>query len=100
LLRIRYDDEKAKCQLGIKFGALVEDAPSLLQSARDLGLGVAGVSFHVGSRCMDPPVYRRPIASARWLFSQGQEIGCNMNILDIGGGFPGYTGSDITEVGG
>jgi len=98
LLRIRCDAEKAQCQLGMKFGVLVDDAPALLKTARELGLNVVGVSFHVGSGCMDPPVFHRAIASAKWLFSQGHGLGHNMNILDIGGGFPGNTGTDISEV--
>ena len=98
VIRIRCDAEKAQCQLGMKFGVSVDDAPVLLTAARQLGLDVVGVSFHVGSGCMDPPVFRRAIASAEWLFSIAREIGYDFTLLDIGGGFPGNTGTSISDV--
>lgn len=42
LLRIRADDPEAQCPLGVKYGAFVEDVPQLLQTARALGIQVAG----------------------------------------------------------
>ncbi|OXA63623.1 ornithine decarboxylase [Folsomia candida] len=98
VIRIRCDAEKAQCQLGMKFGVLVEEAPDLLEAAHALGLDVIGVSFHVGSGCMDPPVFDRAIKSCKWLFGVGKEIGFEMNFLDIGGGFPGNTGTSIKEI--
>lgn len=99
VIRIRCDAELAQCQLGMKFGVLVEEAPVLLAVAKELGLNVIGVSFHVGSGCMDPPVFRRAISSASWLFKIALELGYNFTLLDIGGGFPGNTGTSITEIG-
>lgn len=64
----------------------MEEAPDLLEAAHALGLDVIGVSFHVGSGCMDPPVFDRAIKSCKWLFGVGKEIGFEMNFLDIGGG--------------
>jgi ornithine decarboxylase len=98
VIRIRCDAEKAQCQLGMKFGVLVEEAPPLLDVAKKLGLDVIGVSFHVGSGCMDPPVFYRAIKSCKWLFEVGKEKGFDMNFLDIGGGFPGNTGTSIQEI--
>ena len=98
VIRIRCDADVAQCQLGMKFGVLTEEAPDLLVVAKELGLSVIGVSFHVGSGCMDPPVFHRAIAAASWLFNIAHEIGYNFSLLDIGGGFPGNTGSSIAEV--
>jgi len=78
---------------------LVEDAPALLETARQLDLEIIGVSFHVGSGCLDPPVFHRAIASARWLFEVAADFGFKFNFLDIGGGFPGNTGTSIKEIG-
>jgi len=47
---------------------------------------------------MDPPVFRRAIASANWLFQVAHDIGFKFNFLDIGGGFPGNTNSTLKEV--
>lgn len=74
------------------------EGPRLLDIARSLGLNVVGVSFHVGSGCQDPPVFERAITAARTLFDVGAEMGFNMNVLDIGGGFPGNKGTSIDKV--
>lgn len=57
-----------------------------------------GISFHVGSGCRDPPVYAKAIKVARKLFDFAENVGYHFKLLDIGGGFPGNTGTDIKEV--
>lgn len=59
---------------------------------------MVGISFHVGSGCMDPPAYAKAIQAARKLFDFAEQFGYNFNLLDIGGGFPGDTNTDIKEV--
>ncbi|XP_058054965.1 ornithine decarboxylase-like [Anopheles bellator] len=99
VIRIRCEAEKAQCPLGKKFGCdPVEEAPRLIKIARSLGLEVIGVSFHVGSGCADFPIYYKAISYARDLFDYAAKLGCNFNLLDIGGGFPGDTGTSIDEV--
>ncbi|KAM9777288.1 ornithine decarboxylase [Neosynchiropus ocellatus] len=95
VLRIATDDSKAVCRLSIKFGAQLKACRGLLERANELGLDVIGVSFHVGSGCTDAETYTQAIADARCVFDMGAELGFNMNLLDIGGGFPG---SDDTEL--
>ncbi|MFC7610488.1 hypothetical protein [Teichococcus aestuarii] len=46
-----------------KFGAGLEEAVALLRAARPHAARL-GISFHVGSQCMDPLAYRRAIALA------------------------------------
>lgn len=87
VLRIRCDDASAKINLGLKYGADMCDVPLLLGMARDLGLQVVGVSFHVGSGCQNVGVYADAIAAARQAFDMGASYGFNMTLLDIGGGF-------------
>lgn len=48
LLRIYADDDTALVTLGNKFGAPLDTTKLLLLKAKDLGLIVEGVSFHVG----------------------------------------------------
>jgi ornithine decarboxylase len=98
VLRIRCDAKKAQCPLGIKFGAFPKDAPRLLALARQLGVDVIGVSFHVGSGCAEPEVFSRAIAIGRQIFDQAVEYGYNMTLLDLGGGYPGHRGSSISEI--
>ncbi|KAG6865391.1 hypothetical protein C0991_002972 [Blastosporella zonata] len=87
VIRILTDDSKSLCAFGIKFGAPLVTVPGLLSKARELGLDVVGVSFHVGSGCYDPSVYTDAIKRARAVFDMGKEAGFTFNLLDVGGGF-------------
>ncbi|CAN8002040.1 unnamed protein product, partial [Ixodes hexagonus] len=92
VLRIRVDDSGSVCQLGLKFGCEVSDAQHLLAVAKSLGLSVVGVSFHVGSNSREPSSFASAIQSARLVFDQGLAMGFPMELLDIGGGYPGDRG--------
>ncbi|XP_061650534.1 ornithine decarboxylase [Phyllopteryx taeniolatus] len=95
VLRIATDDSKAVCRLSIKFGAQLKACRGLLERAKELGLDVIGVSFHVGSGCTDPEAYKQAITDARSVFDMGDELGFCMNLLDIGGGFPGSEDAEL-----
>ncbi|XP_061099861.1 ornithine decarboxylase-like [Conger conger] len=95
VLRIATDDSKAVCRLSVKFGATLKTSRLLLERARELGLDVVGVSFHVGSGCTDAETYSQAISDARCVFDMGAELGYNMTLLDIGGGFPGSDESKL-----
>lgn len=71
VLRIATDDSKAVCRLSVKFGATLKSSRLLLERAKDLGLDVVGVSFHVGSGCTDPETYSQAISDARYVFDMG-----------------------------
>lgn len=71
VLRIATDDSKAVCRLSVKFGAPLKACRGLLERAKELGLDVIGVSFHVGSGCTDPETYTQAIADARCVFDTG-----------------------------
>ncbi|KAM7343845.1 ornithine decarboxylase 1-like [Cochliomyia hominivorax] len=90
VIRFRCEAKEAQCPLGDKFGCDAEnDATALMLLAKSLNLNVIGTSFHVGSGCNDFPAYDRAITTAKNLFQFGALLGYNMNLLDIGGGFPG-----------
>ena len=65
VLRIRADDPGARVPLGLKYGAEVEEAAGLLAEAKQLGLEVVGVSFHVGSAAKNLATFTNAIANAR-----------------------------------
>ena len=90
LLRIATDDEKSVCSFSNKFGCPVGEAYHLLDVAKDLGLNVIGVSFHVGSGCGDKNAYATAFSHSAALFEYADKIGmAPMHMVDIGGGFPG-----------
>lgn len=88
LLRIRVDNPKALVDLNKKFGAHADDALRLLKIARDQGLDVAGLCFHVGSQTTSPQAYVDALNICHDLFKEASQAGFNLRILDIGGGFP------------
>ena len=88
LLRVRVENPKALVDLNKKFGAHPDDVLHLLDLARQQGLDVAGLCFHVGSQSSSSDAYLEAIKICRGLFDEAQDAGFTMRILDIGGGFP------------
>ncbi|XP_064382203.1 ornithine decarboxylase-like isoform X2 [Halichondria panicea] len=93
VLRIRADDPEAQWKLGIKFGCTVPEGKHLLSTAKNLGLNIIGVCFHVGSGSLSPRAYELALKMSAELFEYGYKIGYQFSLLDIGGGFPGDKGS-------
>src|SRR5216683_2683943 len=91
VLRILTDDSKSMCRLGLKFGVSLDIIPDLLAKAKDLGLDVIGISFHVGSGCYDSSAFSDAVGCARAAFDMGLAEGYKFSILDVGGGFEDAT---------
>lgn len=91
VVRILTDDSKSLCRLGLKFGAPLVTVPGLLTKAKELGLDVIGVSFHVGSGCYDPSAFSDAVMRARTVFDMGKDAGYEFTLLDVGGGFEDET---------
>lgn len=83
--------------LGAKFGAPSQDVESLLSLANLLGLEIVGVAFHVGTGSEDPNAFGTAISSAKAVSQLFPKYGFHMQILDIGGGFPGIIAFDNME---
>jgi len=96
VLRFLPPPTKAVCNLGCKFGVVTERAPELVKKAKDLDMNLMGVSFHVGSGCMEADAFSKAIFEARELFDAAKEVGFNLELLDIGGGFPGHEQGEIS----
>jgi len=97
VLRIKADAADSQCtSFGVKFGADLTAVSGLLETALSLCLQVVGVSFHVGSGCRDNTAFPRAIAAAKSVFNKAKLLGFNMNLLDIGGGFPGHDDGNMT----
>jgi ornithine decarboxylase len=84
VVRLGLPKGNAVLDLSGKFGAAPDEAVALLRAARP-HVARLGLSFHVGSQCLDPLAWRDAIALA------GQVIraaGVAVEVLDVGGGFP------------
>lgn len=88
LLRLRIDNSSAHVDLNKKFGAARENALDLMLKARDAGLDMAGIAFHVGSQTVSAEPYLHALDITRELFEEAKASGLELRILDIGGGFP------------
>ncbi len=88
LLRLRIDNSSAHVDLNKKFGVGREQAVAMMKKAREAGLNIAGLAFHVGSQTVSADPYLRGLDIAREVFEEAKEAGIDLHILDIGGGFP------------
>lgn len=86
MLRVSFRDKRLKMDLSRKFGCAPRSAPRYLQAARNLGLSVVGLSFHVGSQATNPDLFVRAIDGCRSIMMLDRQH--DLRILDIGGGFP------------
>ncbi len=95
-LRIIVSNEGSVAHLSHKFGADVADAVDLLDAAREQGLVPYGISFHVGSQCLDPQRYVEALNTTKGIFEKAALAGIDLKTIDIGGGFPvQYLDEDI-----
>jgi ornithine decarboxylase len=89
LLRVSFRSPGAVCDLSRKFGCDPEDLLALARLAADLGVGVRGLSFHVGSQAMDSAKHVEALQACTKLMAAARKEKLGMfDTLDIGGGFP------------
>ena len=96
VVRLALPKGEAVYDLSGKFGAAPAEAAALLRAARPHAARL-GVSFHVGSQCLDPLAWRRALALAGGVI---REAGVPVEIVDVGGGFPvAYPGVEPPALG-
>lgn len=99
LCRLKVDNVGSQVALSLKFGVDAEQAVPLLLKARALGLRAEGVSFHVGSQCLNYDNYLRAFETVSGLVAQAARLGLPLTTVDIGGGFPiRHLGGDRVNV--
>ena len=84
VVRIAVDHPGATYELSSKFGAPMDLSVDLVRDAIRRGFRY-GISFHVGSQCIDPDGYRLGFDLVRQVLSGFDET---PECVDIGGGFP------------
>ncbi|MCL4714545.1 MAG: type III PLP-dependent enzyme [Hyphomonadaceae bacterium] len=85
VVRFAVAGDGAAYPLARKFGVAAEEAPALLRKTRQVSEEMLGVSFHVGSQCMDPHAFRNAMDMVNRAIV---EAGVLVDIVDVGGGFP------------
>ena len=88
VLRVDVPNLRSIVELSTKFGADQNICLDLIKHAKKMGYTVDGQSFHVGSQCTNFDNYIQAFEITHKIFKQAREIGLNLTLLDIGGGFP------------
>ena len=83
-VRVAISNEHAEIDLSRKFGASPSEALGLLRLCREHGKKV-GLSFHVGSQCMDKISFSKGINEIGNIIKKTKIV---PDVINIGGGFP------------
>ncbi len=88
-VRICVPNEGSEWPLSKKFGVELEEAHKLIKMAKQNGIvHPVGITFHVGSQCLNPYNWYIAIDKAKRLFDMCKQDGIELSILNIGGGYP------------
>jgi len=90
IVRLAVDDRQSRSPFSIKFGAQENEWKGIMDAIQGRGLKFGGLSFHVGSASSDPHSFVNAIRQCRRF---QERIGCELDVVDIGGGFLPYEGS-------
>ena len=97
IIRLRVSNIGSMVELSSKFGIEPSDAMPLIDAAIGMGMDVEGISFHVGSQCVNIENYMTAFLAASELLKAARAKVYNIRLVNIGGGFPAdYEGADIS----
>ncbi|HUS49892.1 MAG TPA: type III PLP-dependent enzyme [Candidatus Paceibacterota bacterium] len=95
LIRVKTFDYKCGSNLSKKFGCEISEIEELAKNAREKGLNVIGICFHVGSQASSNQAYVDMLISLKEIYDYLEKQGFKLEILDIGGGFPSFWDSPV-----
>ncbi len=97
-LRLRVPNTGSMVELSSKFGCDPGEALELILKAFKMGLTVEGVSFHVGSQCINDDNFVQALNIAAAVLDEARVHGHEIKILDIGGGFPAPYNAQVPAI--
>ena len=97
-IRLRVDVSAADWPLSRKFGVPVEMVLPLMIHARASGLKPVGISFHVGSQTRQASMWQPALDAFAPVWAEARAEGFDLDLLNIGGGFPAFYGEPIDTV--
>ena len=96
VLRLQVPNTGSVVELSSKFGCPSGEAVDLIMAARNMGLVVEGLSFHVGSQCTNFENYVQALSLTAGIFNEARSRGIStLKLIDIGGGFPAPYDSQV-----
>src|SRR3954470_5493308 len=87
-VRLTVDNSGSEWPLAKKYGASAADAVQLLREARAFGLRPYGLTFHVGSQCLDKESWTSALLLCHEIWRELAAEGIALEMLSLGGGFP------------
>jgi ornithine decarboxylase len=101
-IRIAVANEGSEWPLSRKFGVELDTAIKLMKHAKERGLNPSGITFHVGSQCLNMYNWDSALYKAKALWEMAEREGIGMSFLNIGGGYPinytkGVVGIELIE---
>jgi ornithine decarboxylase len=98
MIRVSFKNKNARLDLSKKFGTPLAEIPALVEEARKLELTVRGLSFHVGSQCINGEAHAKAIRDCMTLWSGLERNATEFDTLDIGGGYPAPYFEDTLDI--
>ncbi len=87
-LRIIVDNTGSDWPLSKKFGADSSRALDLLKYAQNSKVIPYGITFHVGSQCLNPLNWSNALITTAEIFNLAKKNGINLKLINLGGGIP------------
>ncbi|HEY1835532.1 MAG TPA: type III PLP-dependent enzyme [Candidatus Saccharimonadales bacterium] len=87
-IRLKVSDYGSKFPLSGKFGIDPMHAIAYASAAKDAGLQMKGLTFHVGSQAENRKVWTAAFKTVAGVIKSLERVGINIEFVDIGGGFP------------
>ena len=89
MLRLAFVAPDAPIDLSRKFGARPEDAMHIMSVAKQMGITIDGLCFHVGTQALSAETHRVALLKCTDIArdAASQSI-AQIGRIDIGGGFP------------
>ncbi|HZU04724.1 MAG TPA: type III PLP-dependent enzyme [Chloroflexota bacterium] len=87
-VRLTVDNSGSEWPLSKKYGASAAEAVQLLREAQAFGLRPYGLTFHVGSQCLDKESWASALLLCHEIWRELAAEGISLRMLSLGGGFP------------
>ncbi|MEM6905710.1 MAG: type III PLP-dependent enzyme, partial [Pseudomonadota bacterium] len=96
-IRLLVQSSQADWPLSRKFGCPPARAVALMDRAQALGLRPVGISFHVGSQTRHAAMWESVLDVAESVWDDAKSAGHDLDLVNIGGGFPAAYGEDLAH---
>ncbi len=97
-LRITVDNTGSDWPLSKKFGAPISKSLDLFKYAISKGLKAHGLTFHVGSQCLNPLGWSNALMTVAEVYFLAKRNGIKIDVINMGGGFPSKLNKDVPQI--